>query len=55
MEKDKERRKRLASRPFAEKLKILEKLRDRSQVIAASGLRKTATSRLPRGTSTATN
>lgn len=37
---DKERRKRLASLPFAEKLKILEKLRDRNRVIAASGLRK---------------
>ena len=39
MEKD--RRKRLASLPFSEKLKILEKLRDRSRAIAASGLRKT--------------
>ena len=55
MEKDKERRKRLASRPFAEKLKILGKLRDRSQVIAAGGLRKTATPRPPRCTSTTTN
>ena len=35
---DKERRRRLASLPFAEKLKIVEKLRDRA--IAASGLRK---------------
>ena len=55
MEKDKERRKRLASRPFAEKLKLLEKLRDRRSVIADSGLRKTATSRPTRGTSTTTN
>jgi len=37
---EKERRKRLASLPFAEKLKILEKLRDRSRVIATAGLRK---------------
>jgi len=39
---DKERRKRLASLPFSEKLKILERLRDRSRAIAASGLRKAA-------------
>ena len=38
---DKERRKRLASLPFSEKLKILEKLRNRSRAIAANGLRKT--------------
>ena len=37
---DKERRTRLASLPFAEKLKILEKLRERDRAIAASGLRK---------------
>jgi hypothetical protein len=37
---DKERRKRLASLAFSEKLKILEKLRDRSRAIAAAGLRK---------------
>jgi hypothetical protein len=40
MDKDKERRERLASLPFSEKLKILEKLRDRDRAIAASGLRK---------------
>jgi hypothetical protein len=40
MDTDKERRKRLASLPFSEKLKILEKLRDRNRAIAASGLRK---------------
>jgi hypothetical protein len=40
MDTDKERRKRLASLPFSEKLKILEKLRDRDRAIAASGLRK---------------
>jgi hypothetical protein len=40
MDKDKERRKRLASLPFSEKLKILEKMRDRDRAIAASGLRK---------------
>ncbi|MGO9212143.1 MAG: hypothetical protein ACLP2H_18680 [Terriglobales bacterium] len=39
---DKQRRKRLASLPFSEKLKILEKLRNRSRAIAAAGLRKTA-------------
>ncbi len=42
---DKERRMRLASLPFAEKLKILEKLRDRDRAIAASGLRKAKVSR----------
>jgi hypothetical protein len=40
METHKERRKRLASLPFSEKLKILEKLRDCNRAIAASGLRK---------------
>jgi len=33
-------RKRLASLSFSEKIKILEKLRDRSLAIAASGLRR---------------
>jgi hypothetical protein len=33
-------RKRLAALSFSEKVKILEKLRDRSLVLAASGLRK---------------
>lgn len=33
-------RKRLASMSFSEKIKILEKLRDRSLAIAASGLRR---------------
>ena len=42
MDRDKERRKRLALLPFSEKLKILEKLRERSRAIAASGLRKRA-------------
>jgi hypothetical protein len=54
METDKERRKRLASLPFSEKIKILEKLRDRSRVIAAAGLRKPATRRPTHGESTAT-
>jgi hypothetical protein len=36
-------RARLRSLSFSEKIKILEKLRDRSQVIAASGLRRKAT------------
>jgi hypothetical protein len=46
MGEDKERRKRLASLPFSEKLKILEKLRDRDRAIAAGGLRKTKVRRL---------
>lgn len=33
-------RKRLASLSFSEKVKILEKLRDRDRAIAAAGLRK---------------
>ncbi len=37
-----ELRAKLASLSFSEKIKILEKLRDRSLVIAASGLRKKA-------------
>ena len=32
-------RKRLASLSFSEKLKLLERLRDRSEAIAAAGLR----------------
>lgn len=39
-----EMRSRLASLSFSEKVKILEKLRDRGQAIAASGLRPKATS-----------
>ena len=35
----KEMRKRLAALSFSEKLKILEKLRKRSQALAACGLR----------------
>jgi hypothetical protein len=42
---DNARRKQLASLPFSEKVKILEKLRDRSRAIAASGLRKTRVQR----------
>ncbi len=37
-----EMRKRLASLSFTEKVKILEKLRDRSLALAASGLRRTS-------------
>jgi hypothetical protein len=37
-----EMRKRLASLSFSEKVKILEKLRDRSLALAASGLRRRA-------------
>jgi len=40
MDLEKERRKRLASLSFTEKIKILGKLRDRDRAIAASGLRK---------------
>ena len=47
MENDKERRKKLAALPFSEKLKLLEKLRERNLIIAASGLRKPATARPP--------
>jgi hypothetical protein len=36
-------RKRLAALSFTEKIKILEKLRDRDRAIAAAGLRKKAT------------
>jgi hypothetical protein len=35
-------RKRLASLSFSEKIRILERLRNRSQAIAASGLRRKA-------------
>jgi len=50
MDSDKERRKRLASLPFSEKLKIVEKLRDRNRAIAASGLRKKMKVRQSAGT-----
>ncbi|PYT94795.1 MAG: hypothetical protein DMG38_29220 [Acidobacteria bacterium] len=40
LEQRAEMRKRLASLSFSEKIKILEKLRDRSLAIAASGLRR---------------
>ena len=46
-EKD-EMRKRLASLSFAEKIKILERLRDRSQALAASGLRRTSSGNRPK-------
>jgi hypothetical protein len=39
MSKD-EMRRRLAALSFTEKIKILEKLRDRDKAIAAAGLRK---------------
>jgi hypothetical protein len=38
-----ETRKRLAALTFAEKLKLLEKLRDRSLLLARAGLRKGST------------
>ena len=47
MDKEQERRKRLAALPFSDKLKILDKLRVRSRAIAASGLRKTRGTRQP--------
>ncbi len=37
---EKQRRKQLQKLPFSERLKILEKLRERSRAIAASELRK---------------
>ena len=45
MDPEKESRKRLASLPFSDKIRILEKLRDRDRAIAASGLRKKRTVR----------
>jgi hypothetical protein len=41
-------RERLASLSFSEKVKILEKLRDRSRAIEASGLRPKATLGAPK-------
>ncbi len=41
---DTTRRKQLATLSFSEKIRILEKLRNRSLAIAASGLRRRATS-----------
>lgn len=38
-------RKRLAALSFSEKIKILEKLRDREKAIAAAGLRRTPSAR----------
>jgi hypothetical protein len=46
LESKRRMRKQLAALSFAEKVLILEKLRDRSRAIAASPLRPT---RLPRG------
>ncbi len=43
-ESKREMRQRLASLPFAEKVKLLEQLRDRSVTIAASGLKKSLAS-----------
>ena len=40
LESKREMRQRLAALPFADKVKILEQLRDRSLAIAASGLKK---------------
>jgi len=41
VESKKEMRKRLAALSFTEKIKILEKLRDRDRAIAAAGRRRT--------------
>jgi hypothetical protein len=38
-------RQRLAALPFAEKVKLLEQLRDRSRAIAASGLKRQSSHR----------
>jgi len=40
LESKREMRQRLAALPFADKVKLLEQLRDRSLAIAASGLKK---------------
>jgi hypothetical protein len=40
LESKRQARRRLASLPFSEKIKLLEKLRDRSLAIAASPLRR---------------
>ena len=40
LESKREARKRLAALPFAEKLKLLEKLRDRTLAIATSPLKR---------------
>jgi hypothetical protein len=40
LESKRELRQRLAALPFADKVKLLEQLRDRSLAIAASGFRK---------------
>jgi hypothetical protein len=42
-----ENRKRLAALSFAEKLKLLQKLRDRSLSLARAGLRKDSTEQTP--------
>lgn len=45
---EQETRKRLTALSFSEKVKILEKLRDREKAIAASGLRRTGVDKEPR-------
>jgi hypothetical protein len=42
LESKRQARQNLAALPFSEKVKLLEKLRDRSRAIAASSLRKQA-------------
>jgi hypothetical protein len=46
---EKQRRKQLASLPFSEKIKILEKLRRVSEAAGESGLRKRNTKKPARG------
>ena len=46
IESKRETRKHLAALPFSEKLILLEKLRDRSLLIASSPLRRTALGRV---------
>ena len=47
LESKREARKRLAQLPFAQKLVILEKLRDRSLLIAANPLRRQRQPHIP--------
>lgn len=51
LEMEKERRKKLASLPFSEKIKILEKLRSVSDAASKSGLRKQTKDKLVCGCS----
>ena len=50
LESKREMRQRLAALPFADKVKLLEQLRDRSLAIAASPLRRRHMTRVDRST-----